>query len=161
MKYIQEMKNNLMERITSKPIKTYWLRCKICGTGPHIINADVENGILMRCRNDTCPNAGVWQGIRYYNIYDYEPNTLERKKNMDKKKLWLESDRASDGTPFIAQDKEISEEDNEPKTYIRLDEKHPNAFSKSCEVCGKDIRKGWEGFDDDISYCDDHVEIMN
>jgi hypothetical protein len=78
-----------------------------------------------------------------------------------KKKLWIESDRASDGTPFVTQDKEISEEDNEPSEYIRLDEKRSNYFGRTCEFCGKEIAKGWEGFDDDKSYCDDHVEIMN
>ena len=80
---------------------------------------------------------------------------------MNKKKLWIESDRRSDGTPFIAQDKEISEEDNEPSEYIRLDEKHSNYFAKTCDLCGKEIVNGWEGLDDDKSYCDDHVEIMN
>lgn len=79
---------------------------------------------------------------------------------MDKKQLWIESNR-SDGTAFIAQDKPISDEDNEPNTFIVLDVNRRNLFEIQCSVCGIEIVHGWEAFSGADSYCDDHVEIMN
>jgi len=85
---------------------------------------------------------------------------------MDKLKLWIKSDRKGDGSPFIAYDKDISDEwDDDAKMYIRLDDQRGNYFGTKCHICGIAIVNGWECWEDigEISYsvCDEHTEIMN
>jgi len=85
---------------------------------------------------------------------------------MDKLKLWIKSDRKRDGSPFIAYDKDISDEwDDDAKMYIRLDGQRDNYFCTKCHICGITIVNGWECWEDigEISYsvCDEHTEIMN
>jgi len=85
---------------------------------------------------------------------------------MDKLKLWIESDRQRDGSPFIAYNKDdMDEEEPDTKMYIRLDDQRSNYLGTKCHICGITIVNGWECWEDigEISYsvCDEHTEIMN
>lgn len=80
------------------------------------------------------------------------------------KRLWIEKDRLIDGSPFLATDIPVTEENPDPEsnTCVRIDSDRPNSFGALCSICKKDIQHGWGSLElDDIHFCDDCVEIMN
>jgi hypothetical protein len=68
------------------------------------------------------------------------------------KQLIVEYDD-SDGEPFIAFD-------SDDNSFVRINDVRGNPLYANCDVCGIGIISGWEGFDTEDNYCDDHVEIV-
>lgn len=68
------------------------------------------------------------------------------------KQLIVEYDDYNDRA-FIAFDKD----DN---SFVKINKKRGNPFSLTCNICGREIVNGWEGFNTEDNYCDDHVEIV-
>ena len=68
----------------------------------------------------------------------------------------------SEGNPFIADDfNEEKRQSYEVMTYIRIRNKKENYNDFRCIECNKFIEKGWRSVDDEsLSYCDNHVEIL-
>jgi hypothetical protein len=74
------------------------------------------------------------------------------------KQLWIEYDD-KEGNPSIAIDSDDPTLDNE--TFIRIRSAEDNHLGYICNECITKIIKGWYGFDTNIAFCDQHIQLMN